>query len=78
MDSPLSPRSNDQEENIISNKDNSYLNTNTNYYRKGFVNEIFSGLMRSDLYCRTCNSRNCTIEPFIDISLSLDIINSKF
>lgn len=34
--------------------------------------------MRSDLYCQSCTRRNCTYEPFIDISLSLDINDSNF
>eukprot|EP00596_Hydrurales_sp_CCMP1899_P010058 CAMPEP_0119052438 /NCGR_PEP_ID=MMETSP1177-20130426/73740_1 /TAXON_ID=2985 /ORGANISM="Ochromonas sp, Strain CCMP1899" /LENGTH=584 /DNA_ID=CAMNT_0007032011 /DNA_START=405 /DNA_END=2159 /DNA_ORIENTATION=- len=40
---------------------------------RGFVNEVFAGWMQSELHCMHCGHCSYKLEPFLDVSLSLDI-----
>lgn len=49
------------------------LNPNETLYEfRGIVNEVFSGVLSSDLLCKACGYRSTTYDPFLDLSLSLE------
>lgn len=48
---------------------------NENY--TGLVNEVYAGVLRSDLYCQVCNRCSTKIEPFLDVSLSLSLVSQS-
>lgn len=41
------------------------------------IEQVFAGMMRSDVFCMHCGNRSCRDEPFFDISLSLEVNRSR-
>jgi ubiquitin carboxyl-terminal hydrolase 22/27/51 len=45
--------------------------SNSKYVFKGIANQLYSGVIESQLVCLSCNKMSCKYEPFVDLSLSI-------
>jgi ubiquitin carboxyl-terminal hydrolase 22/27/51 len=41
------------------------------YVFRGIANQLYSGVIESQLTCLSCNKKSCKYEPFVDLSLSI-------
>lgn len=48
--------------------------SSSSYDFAGVMNDLYSGVTRSELTCQSCSKSSCKYEPFVDISLSIDFL----